>query len=98
MRRNFLGLTGIRVSTLDKEGKFKQPRTISWLNAGPRIFVAVVLYGVQKIFTAGDIVWWDIPFIAILAFCIYGGFIYPYTNPLQVEELNEVEKEKHQIS
>lgn len=95
MVKNFVGLEGIKVATLGKDGKFKPARTISWIKGGPRIAWVFILYGIEKILTNGEFIWWDIPFLLLVALCFWAGFIYPRTNPLQKEEMNEVETENY---
>jgi len=97
MVKNFLGLEGIKISTLGKNGKFKPARTISWLKAGPRTFFVFIVYGVEKILTDVTITFWDIPLMTALLFCVWAGFIYPHINPLKVEEMNDVEKNDHTL-
>ncbi len=94
MVKNFVGLEGVKLATLGKDGKFKPARTISWMKGGIRIFVVFLLYGIEKILSRGEFIWWDAPFLLAIAFCIWAGFIYPRTNPLQPDEMNEVETEK----
>jgi len=95
MVKNFLGLEGVKLATLGKNGKFKPARTISWLKAGPRTFFVFVVYGIEKILTDGFMTFWDIPLLLAVAFCVWAGFIYPQTNPLKIEEMNDVERNNH---
>ena len=92
MVKNFIGLGGVKLATMDKDGKFKPAKTISWLKSGPRTFLAFVLYGVFKIITGDSFTILDITLLALVVFCLYAGFIYARKHPLEEWEKNDVEK------
>lgn len=92
MVKNFVGLGGVKLATMGKDGKFKPARTISWLKASPRTFFVFILYGIQKIMTGGLFTFWDVPLLALIVFCLYAGFIYAQKYPLEEWEKNDVEK------
>jgi hypothetical protein len=92
MVKNFVGLGGVKLATMGKDGKFKPARTISWLKAGPRIFLVFLLYGILKLITGVFLTIWEIPMLALVAFCLYAGFIYAQKYPLEEWEKNDVEK------
>jgi len=95
MVKNFLGYEGVKLATLGKNGKFKRASTFTWLKVTPRIFFLLAIYGIEKIIMDGLFTFWDIPFILAIIFCVWGGFIYSHTNPLKIEEMNDVERNNH---
>ena len=92
--KHFTGLWGLHYQLMDKTGKFKEIRTISWWRGAPKLFLFLVIFG----FTYGLVQSLDWLFIIIgslfVVFVVYINYLAKYSKKTK-DTANDIEKENY---